>query len=90
MDPMTIIIAAIAAVGVLLVFLSLANGPDVNARLERYAAAAPVDTKGKKDNGAALRHRCRVCQPQPRRRTPRLGQQPRARARSCRPDPQAE
>jgi tight adherence protein B len=38
MEPMTIIVAAVAAVGVLLVFISLAGGSDVNVRLERYAA----------------------------------------------------
>jgi tight adherence protein B len=49
---MTIIVAAVAAVGILLVFLSLASGSDVNARLERYAAAAPGDKKlDKKDLG---------------------------------------
>jgi tight adherence protein B len=52
MEPMTIIVAAVAAVGILLVFLSLASGSDVNARLERYAAAAPGDKKDdKKDLG---------------------------------------
>jgi tight adherence protein B len=35
---MVILIAAGAAVGVLLIFVSLAGGSDVNARLERYAA----------------------------------------------------
>ncbi len=43
MEPLTILVAALAAVGVLLVFASLAGGSDVNARLERYAAAAPTD-----------------------------------------------
>jgi len=38
MDPITIVVAALAAVGVLLIFASLAGGSDVNARLERYAA----------------------------------------------------
>jgi len=52
MEPMTIIVAAVAAVGILLVFFSLASGSDVNARLERYAAAAPGDKKqDKKDLG---------------------------------------
>ena len=53
MDPLTIIVAALAAVGVLLVFVSLVGGSNVNARLERYAAAAPVDrsTTPKKDLG---------------------------------------
>jgi tight adherence protein B len=40
-DPITIGVAALAAVGVLLIFLSLASGSDVNERLERYASAAP-------------------------------------------------
>jgi tight adherence protein B len=48
MDPMTIVVAALAAVGVLLVFVSLASGPDVNARLERYAAS-PVERQQRKD-----------------------------------------
>ena len=51
MEPMTLIVAAIAAVGVLLVFVSLASGSDVNARLERYAAAAPADKAQRKDLG---------------------------------------
>jgi tight adherence protein B len=38
MDPVTILVAAGAAVGVLLIFVSVAGGSDVNARLERYAA----------------------------------------------------
>jgi tight adherence protein B len=38
MDPITILIAAGAAVGVLLIFFSITGGSDVNARLERYAA----------------------------------------------------
>ncbi|HUR16086.1 MAG TPA: type II secretion system F family protein [Candidatus Limnocylindrales bacterium] len=38
MEPLTILIAALAAVGVLLIFVSLAGGSDVNARLERYGA----------------------------------------------------
>ncbi len=48
--PVAIIIAAVAALGVLLVFFSLARGSDVNERLERYAGTAPADNgKGKKD-----------------------------------------
>jgi tight adherence protein B len=43
MEPLTILVAAVAAVGVLLIFVSLAGGSDVNARLERYAAQAPSD-----------------------------------------------
>jgi tight adherence protein B len=43
MDAMTIFVAAAAAVGVLLIFVSLAGGSDVNARLERYAASSDVD-----------------------------------------------
>lgn len=56
MDPMTLVVAALAAVGVLLVFLSLAGGSDVNARLERYAAAAPADRmdKAHRDLGERL------------------------------------
>src|SRR4051794_10916808 len=51
MEPLTMLVAALAAVGVLLVFVSLASGSDVNARLERYAAAAPSDKSQKKDLG---------------------------------------
>ncbi len=47
MEPLTILVAALAAVGVLLVFVSLAGGSDVNARLERYASAAPADKSGR-------------------------------------------
>jgi tight adherence protein B len=47
MDPLTILVAALAAVGVLLVFVSFAGRSDVNARLERYASAAPADKEGK-------------------------------------------
>jgi tight adherence protein B len=43
MEPLTILVAAVAAVGVLLIFVSMAGGSDVNARLERYASAAPSD-----------------------------------------------
>lgn len=41
---MTIVVAALAALGVLMIFLSLAGGSDVNARLERYAA--PSEERG--------------------------------------------
>ena len=55
MDPLTIVVAALAAVGVLLVFVSIAGRTgDVNARLERYASAAPADKSSpqeKKDFG---------------------------------------
>ena len=53
MDPMTIIVAALAAVGVLLVFMSLAGGPNVNDRLERYAAAAPTESSSKPEGTSA-------------------------------------
>ena len=43
MNALTILVAALAAVGVLLVFVSLAGRSNVNARLERYAAAAPSE-----------------------------------------------
>lgn len=42
MEPITIFVAALAAVGVLLIFVSIAGGSDVNARLERYASSAPT------------------------------------------------
>jgi tight adherence protein B len=53
MEPIAIVFAAAAAVGVLLVFVSLAGGSDVNARLERYASASPADraVQPKKDLG---------------------------------------
>jgi tight adherence protein B len=56
MDPLVILIAAGAAVGVLLVFVSLAGGSDVNARLERYAAGDTQhrDTGGKRDLGGRI------------------------------------
>jgi tight adherence protein B len=56
MEPLTIVIAALAAVGVLLIFVSIAGRSDVNARLERYAAAGTTE-KGddpKKDLGDRL------------------------------------
>ena len=55
MDPLTIIVAAVAALGVLLVFVSLVSGSNVNARLERYASATPTDrATPKKDLGERL------------------------------------
>lgn len=53
MDPLVILIAASAAVGVLLIFFSLTGRSDVNARLERYAAGDVErhDTDGKRDLG---------------------------------------
>ena len=51
MDPLVILIAAGAGLGVLLIFFSLAGGSDVNARLERYAAGevAKRDTANPRD-----------------------------------------
>ncbi len=43
MEPLTLLVAALAAVGVLLVFISLAGGSGVNSRLERYGLAEPTD-----------------------------------------------
>jgi tight adherence protein B len=56
MEPLTLVVAAVAAVGVLLVFISLAGGSDVNARLERYASPEPVERtkEGKRDLGERL------------------------------------
>jgi tight adherence protein B len=56
MEPLTLFVAALAAVGVLLVFVSLAGRSDVNARLERYASAAPADRAGqpKRDLGERI------------------------------------
>jgi tight adherence protein B len=48
---MNIVVAAVAAVGVLLVFISLVGRSDVNERLERYAGATPTDRPQKKDLG---------------------------------------
>jgi len=43
-EPLTLVVAAVAALGVLLVFISLASGSDSNAaRLEQYAAPEPTD-----------------------------------------------
>jgi tight adherence protein B len=41
MDAMTLAVAALAAVGVLLIFMGLASGQDVSARLERYVSSTP-------------------------------------------------
>jgi len=56
MEPITILIAAGAAVGVLLIFVSIAGGSDVNARLERYAAtdADKRDSGGSRDLGERI------------------------------------
>lgn len=56
MDPITIVVAALAAVGVLLIFISLAGRSDVNARLERYASSSPTDRAGqpKRDLGERI------------------------------------
>jgi tight adherence protein B len=56
MDPLVILIAAGAAVGVLLIFVSFAGGSDVNARLERYAASETDrrQTDGKRDLGERI------------------------------------
>jgi tight adherence protein B len=43
MEPLTILVAALAALGVLLIFISIAGRTDVNDRLERYASTAPTD-----------------------------------------------
>jgi tight adherence protein B len=55
MDLMTLLVAAGAAVGVLLIFVSLASRSDFNARLDRYAADEPADVEsGKRDIGERL------------------------------------
>ncbi len=41
MTPVTLLLAGAAALGVLLIFLSFFGGSDVDARLARYASAAP-------------------------------------------------
>jgi len=56
MEPLTIVVAALAAVGVLLIFVSLAGRSGVNARLEIYAPAGSTE-KGeetKRDLGERL------------------------------------
>jgi tight adherence protein B len=55
-DPLVILIAAGASVGVLLIFVSLAGGSDVNARLERYAVGETErrDSEGKRDLGERI------------------------------------
>ncbi len=45
MEPLTIVVAALAAVGVLLIFVSIAGRSDVNARLERYASFGQTPEK---------------------------------------------
>ncbi|CAN5128244.1 type II secretion system F family protein [soil metagenome] len=47
MEPVTLIVAAIAALAVLLIFLGLTGGSGVNARLERYASAPQTETEAK-------------------------------------------
>ncbi|MEP7361097.1 MAG: type II secretion system F family protein [Chloroflexota bacterium] len=56
MDPIVILVAAGAAVGVLLIFVSFAGGSDVNARLERYAAGEELkrDATGSRDLGERI------------------------------------
>jgi tight adherence protein B len=55
-EPLTIVVAALAAVGVLLIFVSIAGRSGVNARLELYASAAPTDKpdEAKRDLGERL------------------------------------
>jgi len=55
-EPLTIVVAALAAVGVLLIFVSIAGRSGVNARLELYASAAPTDKpdEPKRDLGERL------------------------------------
>jgi tight adherence protein B len=48
MEPLTLLVAALAAFSVLLIFLGLAPRSDVNARLERYVSTtAPAETQAK-------------------------------------------
>lgn len=55
MEPLTIAVAAAAAFGVLLIFISLASRSDVDARLERYASAAPAErVQGRRDLGERI------------------------------------
>ena len=55
MDLMTVLVAAGAAVGVLLIFISLTSRSDFNARLDRYAADQPAEVESsKRDIGERL------------------------------------
>ena len=47
MDPATLVIAAAAAIAVLLIFVGLASGSDVSARLERYGSATQAEAEPK-------------------------------------------
>src|SRR4051812_46338780 len=53
MEPLTLVVAAVAALGVLLIFISLASGSDENNnnRLDNYVAAASSDKAPRKDLG---------------------------------------
>jgi len=57
MSPLTIFLAGAAALGVLLIFMSLAGGSAVDARLARYASVAPGQkkpTQNKRDVGERI------------------------------------
>lgn len=47
MEPVTLLIAVVAALAVLLIFVGLASGSDVNVRLERYASAPHAESEAK-------------------------------------------
>jgi tight adherence protein B len=51
MDPLTILVAALAAFGVLLVFGAMVGRSDVNDRLEIYAAPEPTEPRNKQNLG---------------------------------------
>lgn len=47
MEPIALVVAVAAGLAVLLIFLGLASGSDVTARLERYAAAPQAETESR-------------------------------------------
>jgi tight adherence protein B len=47
MEPLNLLVAALAALSVLLVFMGLSPRSDVSVRLERYASTAPAEAEAK-------------------------------------------
>jgi tight adherence protein B len=54
MDPVTLLIAAAAALAVLMIFMGLAGGSDVNVRLERYASPPQDEAEAKQRQSLAV------------------------------------
>ncbi|HSH21904.1 MAG TPA: type II secretion system F family protein [Candidatus Caenarcaniphilales bacterium] len=48
MEPVTLLVAVAAALAVLLIFIGLASGAEVNVRLERYASAPQAESEAKR------------------------------------------